>query len=426
MDLAKLMKLSEAAGFVGGSVDVVDAYPEMSLDECMTALPIFIMESQIEGYDAVAEHNNTLCECLINQAESGAMDESAMFELSEKGLGNVASAIKNFFTRLKGFIDSIIAKLKTYIDRAFASGKTLVKKYANDPDLKNTAKLSGLTLKGELFAKESLSAKYVEDIQGLMSTVYGDDVADPKKALNVITNVVGHAKPEKEVEVGEGEDAEKKQVEAKANAQNDAAAAKLNELLEKMGDMSNKEAASKLASAVSGVSDLGEDWKGDLRKKLYLGDHEFKYGSEGFDLKSVVDVLSNPADTVKIKTEYEKLKANIKSYETELTQQVDRYFSGQKFNDRASTYNSAVGSALNTYFTKYLSILQNSTAVLNGVQNIRINFEQAKYNQAKRMFSAMIGAAKKGEKKSKEEKGAEAEGAATEAADLDDTLIFEI
>lgn len=412
MDLAKLMKLSEAAGFVGGSVDVVDAYPEMSLDECMTALPIFIMESQIEGYDAVAEHNNTLCECLINQAESGAMDESAMFELSEKGLGNVASAIKNFFTRLKGFIDSIIAKLKTYIDRAFASGKTLVKKYANDPDLKNTAKLSGLTLKGEQFADKNLSVKDLTDIQKLITAIYGPDIAEPDKALAELADVTSP--------IDQSSDSD----DVKKVKREEASTAKLDELLSKMGDMSNKEAASKFAAAITNTS-LGEDWKGDLKKSLYLGDHEFKYGSDGFDLKSVVDILSNPTDMVAIKGEYEKLKANITSYENSLTQKVNRFSTSAKYEGEGG-YNSTMASKANAYFTKYLSILQNSTSVIQGVQNIRINFEQAKYNQAKRMFSAMIGAAKKGEKKSKEEKGAEAEGTATEAADLDDTLIFEI
>ena len=62
MNLTKLMSLAEASGFAGGSAGYVDEYPSMSLSECTAALPMFIMESQANGFDETRRHNDLIVE----------------------------------------------------------------------------------------------------------------------------------------------------------------------------------------------------------------------------------------------------------------------------------------------------------------------------------------------------------------------------
>ena len=425
MNIADLMLLSEASGFSGGSADFVDEYPELSLDECMASLPIIIMESQIEGFEISRAHNDALVEAVASQIRSGVMDESAMGELSEKGFDSIKSAVTSFFARIKKIIEAIIAKLKVFIDKLRMTGKQLWSKYGNDPDLKKTEKLKDLTFDGYKFASEVFDTSKFDNAEGpenLIKGAYnGDDTIAPDKVAAKFEELRRYISVKEEDAEGNVVKEEHRTSAIGANVRpkgNDEHMEEVNKVIETLGDQTSKDRSSKMAAELTGMSDLGEDWKEAVRKKLWGEKVTLTYGKDGFDLSSVGSILSNPTNLDKIRTEYENLRKGVEAYEKKLTGKLD------KVNARADkTKNAGLGKVLaaeSSYYTKYMEAIKDAYGVITGVKNIRTDFEKAKADQAKAMFGRMISAAKKGSV------AAAAKKPDNNDAEVDDELLFEL
>lgn len=431
MNIAELMALSEAAGFSGGSASFVDEYPHMSLSECVVALPMFIVESQIEGIESTRQYNEAMVECAMESMRSGVIDESAVMELNEKGLDSIKTAVKNFFARIKKFIDSIVAKLKVAIDKIRLSGKQLWSKYGNDPDLKDTSKLKNLTYDGYKFAESSFAKASDYDgadgAEKLIKEAYGNDTVLPDRAGEKFKNLSGafNKAREHEVDYKSGmserearELADKKDTKvdggkmtAMYSKGSDEHLAAIDAIIEKLGELSSKERSAKMASVLAGQSGLGEDWREELRKKLWGDKITMTYGKNGFELKAVGELLSNPADLDNVRLEYEKLRKSVGDYENELNKMLDL---AKKNADDGKGANAAISGKIASYYSKYMEAIKDAYGVITGMKGIRVDYERKKAEQARSMFGMMISAAKKKAKPDNND------------VEIDEDLVFEI
>ena len=407
MNLTKLMSLAEASGFAGGSAGYVDEYPSMSLSECVAALPMFIMESQAIGFDETRRHNDLIVEAVAEAMNSGSpINESTMNALNEGALDTIKAKVSAFFEKIKKFIQSIIAKLNVFIDRMRMTGQQLWAKYGKDKDLQDTEKLKDLTFDGYKFGEATFNSAEFDNPQGapnLVKKAYGDDAVLPEKAMDKL--MVAISDPHKKNPQQEGE--------SKEDAYDRRGTEVLDSMIEKLGDLTSAERASKMAVALTGKNGLGDDWAEALRKELWGDKFTFTYGGDGFDLNSVGKTLSNPVNLDAIRDEYKKLEKAVGDYEKSLKNELDTYT--KNFGSSESAYDKTRLAKATAYFNKYMEAIKDAYAVITGVKKIRSDYEQAKYKQARNMFSKMIGAAKAGGKKETD----------TNDVEVDDDLIFD-
>ena len=384
MNLANLMKLSEASGFTGGSGNFVDAYPEMSLVECQLAMSTMISESSIELLDDTRKYNESILECITNSLASGTtLDESAAQTINEGAWESIKKHVNDFFAKIKKFINTVIAKVKVMIDKITMDGKQLVQKYGNDPDFtKKADKLDGLTFDGFKFT----DLKFNPDASpiDLIHKAYGGKVALPNIAQGTISHAANDEKRDKYVsDSGDSIDA-----------------------------MSSSERKANMAAVLTGESNLGDNWAADLREKMYEK-HSYTYGSEGFDLATVKDALLNPANLKNIQSAYNKLKVQVEKDKSDFTKQID---AGKDSDDKAK-------SAYAAYLKKWLSAYQDAVNVINTICTMHTSLEQNKMNQNKKMFSKMLSAVKKGFKSGDEKDKKKSDN---NDVDVDDEVLFDI
>ena len=396
MNLANLMKLSEASGFTGGSGNFVDAYPEMSLVECQLAMSTFITESSVELLDGTRKYNESILECITNSLASGTtLDESAAQTINEGAWDSIKSYVSSFFAKVKKFIDTIIAKVKVFIDKIVMDGKQLVQKYGNDPDFtKNADKLDDLTFDGFKFT----TPKFTTDVNpaDLITSAYNNDaVKTPNAAFSDIRFTKGRDKEQS------ADDYRDKYVSAAEEA---------------IDSLSSKERKSNMATKLTGVSNLGDNWESTLREQMYEK-HSFTYGSDGFDLGSVKDALLKPESLTAIRSMYLKLKTDVEKYQKELTAIIDRL---EKDADKA---NNKADSAYAAYLKKFLAAYNDAINVINSVGTIRMSLEQNRMNQNKKMFSKMLSAVKKGFKSGDDKDKKKSDN---NDVDVDDEVLFDI
>lgn len=407
MNLTKLMSLAEASGFAGGSAGYVDEYPSMSLSECSAALPMFIMESQANGFDETRRHNDLIVEAVAEAMNSGSpINESTMNALNEGALDTIKSKVSAFFEKIRKFIQSIIAKLNVFIDRMRMTGQQLWAKYGKDKDLQNTEKLKSLTFDGYKFGEASFNSAEFDNPQGapnLVKKAYGDDAVLPEKAMGKLMTAISD--PNKKNPQQEGE--------SKEDAYDRRGTEALDAMIEKLGDLTSAERASKMAVALTGKNNLGDDWAEALRKELWGDKFTFTYGGDGFDVATVGKTLSNPVNLDAIRDEYKKLEKAVGDYEKSLKNELDTYT--KNLGSSESAYDKTRLAKATAYFNKYMEAIKDAYAVITGVKKVRSDYEQAKYKQARNMFSKMIGAAKAGGKKETD----------TNDVEVDDDLIFD-
>ena len=409
MNLTKLMSLAEASGFAGGSAGYVDEYPSMSLSECTAALPMFIMESQANGFDETRRHNDLIVEAVAEAMNSGSpINESTVNALNEGALDTIKSKISAFFAKIKKLIKSIIAKLKVFIDRMRMSGQQLWATYGKDKDLQNTEKLKGLTFDGYKFGEISFKSDEYNNADGpskLIRIAYGDNVILPD---NVMSGLEDEYAKTQVMKPGETVD---NFVDRRVSEAFDSA-------IEKLGDFTSAERTGKMVGALTGKSDMGGDWAEALRKELWADKYTFTYGGDGFDVASVGKILQNPVNLDKIRDEYTKLEKSVGEYEKNLNAEIDKHTKNAKSNTNTGNYadmTRGLETKAASYINKYMEAVKDAYAAITGVAKIRTDYERAKYQQARNMFSKMIGAAKKGGKKDTDNNDVE----------VDDDLIFD-
>ena len=376
ISLDKLMNLSEAAtGFKGGSV--VDELPGLSLTEAAAGLPIVIMESQIEMFKTVAEHNEIMVEAVVTGLQTGTQADVA--SLSEAAFSGIKEKIESFFTRLKKWINSLIAKLKIYIDKTRMSGKQMVNRYSSSTAWKNN--MDGLVVNGYRFGT-GVSFKNDVPADEMLSSV-GLVAPDAfKSTMEAMYKKIAasEGKHSGDYEYGTKKDENGKDGQFMTN-------------FTAMKDSTS--AARKLAFAkklVSGVELRSEDsWQDDIKKALYGSEKvDLKYGTD-FDKSSIeADLMGQDLDElergyVKMKKEIEDKHAELKKAANELDNAISK-----------GTYSAEgkgapkIVSMASEYYSMYMNIFGDCTNTMGAVKNVHLGWLKDKTSQAKTIYAKML------------------------------------
>lgn len=393
-----MMALKEAStGYVGGNY--VDEMKDMSLTECTAALPIAITEAQLDIHDSVRRQNDAILEATMMAIRTGSMSEAALDNINELSFKDIKAKIIAIFNKIKKFLRSIIDKITLQIDKIRMTGKQLWSKYGKSDALKDTSKFKDFTFEGYKFPKKVKFNSFDDEkgAENLVKAAYGGDPITPSDASAKFQNMIhdiSRAMPQKndesddDVAIRRGEEVDK--------------------IIEKLTDVSKGDRISSMANKLTGMSDLGDDWKETVRKEVYGDKETLNYGSD-FTVDSIGKICQNPTDIDAIKKEYVRLEQAVSKYENSLTKELDFFKkdgSQETANDRVA-YNKIV-----SYYNKYMDVLSDAYATITAVKNIRVGAAQAESNQAKTILGKLISL---GGKKSK-----------TEDIDIDDELMFEL
>ena len=350
ISLDKLMNLSEAAtGFKGGSI--VDELPGLSLTEATAGLPVVILESQIELNESVMAQNEALVESVIVGLQSGT--QADVDSLTEGAFETLVNKIKAFFEKLRKWVNSIIAKLTVQIDKMRLSGTQMLAKYKDSKMLNHS--FEDLTVNGYKFEKK-------------------DPFTAADTYVGAPADLIAKAVPELERPQSFSTGTDEKAMEAK---------------LDKVKETSSADRKLEFAKAMTSGIDLsnGDSWQSELKKELYGDKVDLKHG-EDFTLDSVKAMLKGE-DLDKIKAAYGKLKNAIDKDEAEVRKAAEKFKKDNTSKTPGADAPKTVTIA-NNYFTAYLNIYQDCTAVIGAIQDIRVNYEKAKVSQAKTIFARML------------------------------------
>ena len=363
LNLEKLMSLSEAAGgFQGGSI--VDELPGLSLTEATAGLPVAIMESQIELHESVMAQNEAMVESIVESIQAGTPAE--VESLTEGAFETIKNKIKAFFEKIKKWIKGIIAKLTVQIDKTRMTGKQMLAKYKGSKMLNHS--FEDLTVNGYKFEKK--------DPFAAAENFVGDPLGLIQKGVPELPAPGAFA--------------------AKAKAA-DADVSALEADLEKIKDISAKDRKLAFAQVMTSGVELsdGDSWQNELKKELYGDKVDLKFG-EDFTLASVEADLGG-GDLDAIRTSYNKLLNAVNKNEAEIQKAADAFKKENVSKEPGKDAPKAIGIA-NNYFTAFLSVYQDCTAVIGAIQDIRVNYEKAKVNQAKAIYARMLTYKKKDDK----------------------------
>lgn len=364
LNYSKLMTLAEAStGFVGGSI--VDEFPGMSLSECAGRLPVVCLESQIELTQMVSEQNEAIVEATINAIQYGNSAEAD--SLVEGAFESIINHIKSFFAKIKKFVKSVIDKLGVQINKIRMTGKQLLARYKNSEMLNHS--FDDLVVNGYKFehgdAFNSVDA-YTASPRDLLKKGVPDAMS-PEDFGNLAkgANKAGYDKNSESVSMKQ-----------------------LDDNMEKMTDTSSEERKLAFAEAmINGVDMSSDNWLADLKNALYGDKVDLTFGTD-FTLDSVKKDLAGE-DLDKIRSAYQKLITALNNDENTLTKTASTFSKENKSTEAGKDVPKVISLA-NKYYSAYLTMYSDCTAVITSIQNVRIGYEQAKVKQAKSIFAKML------------------------------------
>lgn len=361
MNIAKIMALTEASsGYNGGSY--VDEMPHLSLTEAAGQLSMFLMESQIDLSETTVNNNESLVEAAVSAMETGT---PADFDsLVEASWADIKAKIDKIMEKIKKFIRSIIAKLTLAIDKMRMSGHQLYAKYKDAPVLKDTSKFKDLKVNGYKFEIKGRpfpnGAKYDTDVEALIQGSVGAGKFElPSAFADKYANVKADEKQRLE------------EANTKVNA---------------IKDMGKSERVLNMAKALTGFSDLGEDWQKEVRTKLYGSEKvDLKYGTD-YTMDDVIERLRDPKYLDDIKNEYKKLETAVDSYHKKLKDSLAKF----EKSGGSGEEKSAGMSVATSYYNAYMTMVTDAYGAINTVKHIDAGYEEAKMDQAKIIFGKML------------------------------------
>lgn len=365
-NFSKIMALCEAStGFVGGNF--VDEMPHLTLEECITQLPVSIVENHTALVESAAAENEALIEATISAIGTGST--SQVDYLVEMSFQDIKNKIIKVLDNIKKFLSSIVAKLTLQIDKIRMSGHQLYTKYADRPEYKNKTwkdlTISGYKFKGGDIFKATDSYVDAKSVKGLIVTCVGDKQCDPDEF----------------VDTNKGIDADSADYKAKKKT------------VDTLNGTSAASAAHKMAEQLVSCKVTESSWESDIRKALGMDEKvEISFGKDGFDKTTIESLLKNPLDLTNIKEQYAKLRNSVEDFKKYLTDKVD---ANSKEIDKLgnvdeSKNRSAALSLANAYYNAYLKYVNNAYGTISRVQSIRCKYEMARVNQAKAMFGKML------------------------------------
>lgn len=349
MDMAFFRSMVEnGTGFRPGQY--VDEYPHMGLVECIQASATDCMAAQIELAESVQAHNDK-CTLAAHAflTEGVSVDYEA---LAEAGKESLLQKIKNFFERIKKWVQSIIAKIKISIDKKRLTGKQFYERYKDNPGLQNIA-AKNLTFNGyEMASADPFDLKFTA-VEGLI------DADAPDKVGMTKGGVVSKSK------------------------------------LDAIGDEKASDRQAKIAGRLTGQNLKGESWKEDLNKKIFGEKVDIKYGKGMFTLEAVRAQLLSAEGFENVLNSYKKVQESIEKSQQAMERTVEGIKEGfekthEKKDTPEKTHEIKEEASLTEYCNRYLSLYQEAINVLQSVQAIRVSYQDTRMNQAKRMFQMMI------------------------------------
>lgn len=364
---ALLEAVDGSSGYYGGVIR--DEMPAMSLEECFAAASLGIMNTRLDSIQQTANSNAALVEATISSAGTG--NTYMLHSVVEGAFDTLKAKAKAIFEKIKKFLQSIIAKLKLTIDKIRLSGHQLYTKYKDSAMLKKNFK--DMEVEGYNFTATDMftpGSKFDGGVQPLIEAVFGAE----GKALDA------EHPPTDEAQVKTYEDA-----------------------IDKVKDLSTSEVQFRMVEQLVSCSGMSESsWQSDLKKELGMDEKKtLKHGTD-FSLDTVAMLLKEPANLDKIKTEYEKLERAVDKDKTAFERKVDTAYKAIDKDRRKRTPGKTEAERTeNAAMDKQMSLMTNAKdallrlyndgyAVINQVKTIKYNFEKAKVDQAKMIFSRML------------------------------------
>lgn len=239
--VSKLIELSKAnCGFTGGSF--VDTHKDMSIDECIQSVNACLFESIIEYSEASQRLNDIVYNTLTESVAAGEIAD--LKDVIDEANEDAANKKQSIWEKIKAFIGSIIAKISSWLtslkprQKVIANRKNDFLTAMNGPA--KTTEINGFPFV-DLIKRNTIS------VDALTINSYAD-----------LSQIAG---------ITSGEASEKSAVVANVDAW----------------------AADKL-----GMKDIaGNDFKANLKKKLYGADQAQKLKLSTFDGNAVLDFLLN-------------------------------------------------------------------------------------------------------------------------------------
>lgn len=369
-----------SSGFAGGTP--VDELPHLSLHEAVNELPIVILQMQNETYDTYQHQND-----VIMEAAFGAEDYDTITEASFEDINN---KIKAFFDKIIKWLKSILAKVTVAIDKLTMSGQQLWAKYKSRPELnKNFSGADDLTYNGYDFSKaNALSSKTTtwdgkpQDLMNAAIPGIKTPAAFAETTKNWFRKVSDY-----------DNNSEERAANAEQNYRTDGSLDKMGKAdIEKMTSLDKSERNAKLIEKLTGVS-VGDSWESDLRTEFYGDKHEIRYGDEGFTKDAIGALLGGKSVLDDIKRGYsnlltatDKWKAETEREAANLKSEVEKM---KIDNDKQSGKANAFSLA-SSYYTTYLSLIQDTYNAISSVKTFHYNYQKARYDQAKGMLGKLL------------------------------------
>lgn len=370
---ALLEAVDGSRGYYGGAIH--DEMPAMSLDECFAAASLGIMNSHLDIISNTAETNGALIEATINSIGTGNTYE--LQSIIEGAIDTLKEKVKAIFAKIKKFLESIISKLALTINKIRMTGHQLYTKY-KDSKMIIGKNFKDMEVEGYEFTGKDLftpGSKYDSGVEPLIEALIG---AEKKKA----------------------EDLYNKAVENYSDSAYDAA----KDAIDEIKDLSPAEVQFRMVNQlVTCGSSLSEsNWQSDLKKELGMHEKKTLKYAKDFTLDTVAMLLKEPAELEKIKEEYETLARAVEKDRDAFTRRMEKDYAtaskkiadntpGKTEADRTNNANqSKVLGLLSSMKEELLKHYNAGYAVINQVKNIKYNFEKAKVDQAKVIFSKML------------------------------------
>lgn len=392
LNISELMALSEAStGFYGGSN--YDSMPEMSLTEATMALPIWLAQEQMNGYASTSRQNEAMVEAVVS------MNESAVYDLNEMSFEAIKDKIAKFFKKILDFLKSIINKIKTQIDKIRMTGKQLWSKYGKQVT-DNIAKYKDFTVEGyaNMLGESKVAFAKAGDFDGaeggekLITAAVGDAGVVPSKAQSSITAIVSKYYRENRTDSDDKSEMEKSAARTIDQSDNE-----IDKIIDKLSEEEKSDIEARMVQQLTGMSNLGSDWREEVRKELYGDKETLTYGTD-FTAEKIGQICQNPANLETIAAGYVKFEKGVKAYEKKLNGELKDL---EKLRDNKYTntaYSHAYSKAV-AYYNKYLEHLNTAYSCISQVKSIHTTYETAKAAQAKSILGKLISLSTKKVKK---------------------------
>ena len=308
MSLYQMLQESGAlGGNYRGDTAAVDAFPALSLLECVTSLPVVLTESAIENEVELTAENMLL-------AEAAMMNESATFEaLNENVFSNMKDRVVKYYNKAIEWVKSIIAKIKQWGDSVRMSGKKMSETYG---DKVSKVDLKGFTFTGYKFPDDlSKSVKggcKIGDIETLIDkTLIGADM----NTLKTIGNVSNYQSAMNGGwKTSDKTDSQRVRFEKAIDALKKVESAKQGFKAEVLGEMVGKTITN--ADEINKV--LFKHFRdGQTEKK------ELKDGS-GFSRSSIIDRMKKDSEIDDLRNDYTELESAIGAARDSLVDTIDK------------------------------------------------------------------------------------------------------